>query len=403
MDMITENTQCLACTSRRMRLALDLGQMPLANAYKDSADQAEDRYPLAVNLCRDCFHLQLSHTVDPGIIYKNYMYATGTNNTIKEYCKWFAEFVHEYADDPGNVLDIGCNDGTQLDYFAELGYKTYGIDPAENLHDRIDKKHKAVCNFFGPDAVKELGVRTFDVIVAQNVFAHNPKPDEFLQTCTKLMNPGSFLFIQTSQADMVLNNEFDTIYHEHINFFNTASMDRLSSRCGLNLVDVFKNPIHGNSYIFVLSIETNWRPQDVYTVVGDEKTAGLYTTKTYSNWAKNVAETASKVRNSIEEYRSQGYAIVGYGAAAKGMTMINYANINLDFIVDDSPLKQGKFAPGMNTPIVPRSKIDTVTGNILFVPLAWNFYTEIRERIQSVRSNPGDRFLKYFPTVEVSK
>lgn len=401
--MITENKQCLACAGRRIRLALDLGQMPLANAYKDSAEQAEERYPLAVNLCYDCYHLQLSHTIDPSIIYKNYMYATGTNKTIQDYCKWFAEFANEYSDGATNVLDIGCNDGTQLDYFSNLGYKTYGIDPAENLHERINKKHAAVCNFFGPDAVKELGVRSFDIIVAQNVFAHNPNPEEFLKTCAKLMNPDSFLFIQTSQADMVINNEFDTIYHEHVNFFNSSSMDTLATRSGLNLTDVFKNPIHGNSYIFVLSVETNWRPHDVYAVIDSEKESGLYNVETYFNWAKNVRAIADSVHKTINEYRQNGYRIIGYGAAAKGMTLINYADLHLDCIVDDSPLKQGKYTPGTGTAIVPITEITNIEGNVLFVPLAWNFYAEIRDRIQSVRSNAGDRFLRYFPAVEVSE
>ena len=169
MSYVTENTSCLACGSTNIDMALDLGQQPLANSYKDSADEPEARYPLAVTLCQDCYHLQLSHTVDPEIIYKNYLYATGTNQTIKDYCRWFAEFCLEACTDVKTVLDIGCNDGTQLDYFKELNVDTYGIDPAQNLHLRSSANHSVICDFFGPNAVAELKKTAYDIIVAQNV------------------------------------------------------------------------------------------------------------------------------------------------------------------------------------------------------------------------------------------
>jgi 2-polyprenyl-3-methyl-5-hydroxy-6-metoxy-1,4-benzoquinol methylase len=137
------------------------------------------------------------------IIYKNYLYATGTNNTIKEYSKWFADFCAEYVPRASTVLDIGCNDGTQLNYFKDIGFNTYGIDPAENLHERSKHNHFVVCDFFGPDAVEALNQVDYDIITAQNVCAHNPDPLGFLQSCRDLMHEHTVLFIQTSQADMV--------------------------------------------------------------------------------------------------------------------------------------------------------------------------------------------------------
>lgn len=406
MDLIKQNTTCLACGGSDLCPALDLGSSPLANSYKDSANVADERYPLAVNLCRDCFHLQLSHTVDPEIIYKNYMYATGTNRTIHQYCEWFAGFVREYNNyhSANTVLDIGCNDGTQLDYFAKLGYRTFGIDPAQNLHDRIDKKHTAICDFFGPDSVdkiKTLGKDNYDVIVAQNVFAHNPNPVEFLASARQLMHHNTLLFVQTSQADMVLHNEFDTIYHEHINFFNAQSMYKAARRAGLYLTDVVKTPIHGNSYIFVLQ-RSDERPFNVQNIIEMERSAGIYDVKTYDQWKSNVQQNMQTLSNQVDLYRNKGYHIIGYGAAAKGMTLINYAKLNLDFIVDDNPLKQGKFSPGTATPIVSIDAIIKIPTEekIVFIPLAWNFFDEITQRIQSVRHISHDRFLRYFPKVE---
>lgn len=402
MSTVTANTRCLACNSENIHMALDLGTQALANSYKTEQGAEEDRYPLAVSLCHDCFHLHLTHTVDPEIIYKNYLYATGTNQTIQDYSRWFAEFVKEYTGQTGSILDIGCNDGTQLNYFADLAFATYGIDPAENLHSKIDTRHSVVCDFFGPTAVDRLKSTAYDVIIAQNVFAHNPSPADFLTSCRELMSDDTVLFIQTSQADMVLHNEFDTIYHEHINFFNANSMNQLAQRVGLNLVDVVKTPIHGNSYIFVLS-RSQQRPAHVGNIIAMEQAAGLLSVDTYTRWNAIVQSTVAELNTQLNLFRDQGYVLVGYGAAAKGMTLINFGDIHLDFIIDDSPLKQGRFTPGTSTAIVSKDHLAQYTDQdrLLFVPLAWNFFTEIRQRIQAVRNNPQDRFIRYFPQVEV--
>jgi 2-polyprenyl-3-methyl-5-hydroxy-6-metoxy-1,4-benzoquinol methylase len=402
MNHATENTRCLACDSDNIKTALDLGQQPLANSYKDSVDEPQARYPLAVSLCHNCFHLQLSHTVDPAIIYKNYLYATGTNQTIQDYCHWFAEFCLEACTDVKTVLDIGCNDGTQLDYFKSLGVDTYGIDPAENLYPRSSANHTIVCDFFGPNAVAELKKVDYDIIVAQNVCAHNPDPYGFITSCAELMSSNTVLFVQTSQADMVLHNEFDTIYHEHVNFFNANSMSKLATRAGINLIDVIKTPIHGNSYIFVLKKQAINKCR-VKNIIDLEESYGLLNVNTYNRWSETVHSNVNQLISTIDQYRRQGFTLVGYGAAAKGNTLLNFANILLDVIVDDNPLKQGKYTPGTGVPIVSidylrQQEEDT---KLLFVPLAWNFFKEIKSKIQSVRNNPNDHFVKYFPEVEV--
>jgi SAM-dependent methyltransferase len=402
MNHVTENTHCLACGSDAIETALDLGTQPLANAYKDSANDPEMQYPLAVKLCKHCFHLQLSHTVDPAIIYKNYLYATGTNQTIQEYSKWFAAFCKEYVGDPQTVLDIGCNDGTQLNYFKQLGVKTFGVDPAENLHEKSSVNHKILCDFFGPDAVPKLNQVNYDIITAQNVCAHNPDPLAFLKSCRELMHDATALFIQTSQADMVINNEFDTIYHEHVNFFNANSMRELANRAGLHLVDVIKTPIHGNSYIFVLSLH-NLRPCHVDNIIDMEGRHGLLTPATYTTWEQTVKSNVEDLVATIQNFRNNGYTVVGYGAAAKGNTLLNFSGIKLDFIIDDSPLKQGKFTPGIGCPIVSIRELDKYSNQdqLVFVPLAWNFFAEIKNRIQATRSVDTDVFVQYFPTVKV--
>lgn len=397
---VTENMECLACGSSHLFPSLILGKQPLANNFM-SEEIDLPVYPLGVNVCTNCYHVQLTHTVDPKIIYSNYLYVAGTSQTLKDYSKWFAGYVSERLSGLSyNVLDIGCNDGTQLDCFAEYNMHTYGVDPAENIYPTSSAKHNVVCDFFGPDIVNKLPKVTFDAITAQNVFAHNPNPLEFLQTCTQLMDEHTQLFIQTSQADMILNNEFDTIYHEHINFFNVNSMNELAKRANLNLIDVIKTPIHGNSYVFVFS-KLIKREHHISNIIKSESI--LTDMKTYEDWKENTVANMAILKATISNLITEGYVVVGYGAAAKGNTLLNYIDTPLDLIIDDSPLKQNLYAPGTNSPI---RSIDALRDysketKIVFMPLAWNFFTEISQRIKQVRNEPQDKFLKYFPNVEV--
>ena len=268
MSDVYELTECLACGHTELELALDLGEQPLANNFLSKPGKNK-QYPLAVNRCQQCFHLQLTHVVDPEIIYKDYAYVSGTSQTYLDYMVWFAKWARECVDKWfGHVLDIGCNDGSQLDAFKNIGFNTYGVDPAENLHaTSTGKGHKVICGFWDKKSVKQLEHQKFDIIVAQNAFAHNPDPVKYLRLLEPLMSKHSLFFIQTSQADMIRNGEFDTIYHEHVNFYNIQSMDALARRGGMHLVDVIKTPIHGNSYVFVLS-KHNKRPKQKFNCHG---------------------------------------------------------------------------------------------------------------------------------------
>lgn len=399
MSNLIENTQCLACGSKNLKPSLNLGSQPLANSLAEVPTEQET-YPLMVNLCKDCYHLQLTHTVNPEIIYQNYLYASGTSATLKKYSEWFAGFVEErIINKHNNVLDIGCNDGTQLEYFGRRGFFIYGIDPAQNLLD--GSKHVGICSFFGPHLIGNLWENVeFDAITAQNVFAHNPNPLEFLETCREMMSHHTLLFIQTSQADMVLNNEFDTIYHEHVNFFNINSMNKLALRAGLLLIDVIKTPIHGNSYVFILT-KSEGRPYHISNLINMENK--LLQEETYIKWEENVKSNMRDLKECIIDCKTKGYKVIGYGAAAKGNTLLNYIGEPLDFIIDDSPLKQGRYTPGLNIHIETIDKLKEYKDDekILFIPLAWNFFNEISQRIKNVRNNENDRFLKYFPKVEI--
>jgi SAM-dependent methyltransferase len=405
MTDCTTIDHCLACGSSNLAFQLDLGKQALANACIDNLQIDEPIFPLAVNRCRHCNHLQLTHAVDPALIYTHYLYVSGTSKTGRDHFEWFAKFAREYIGTwGGSVLDIGCNDGTQLDYFKSLGYNTYGIDPAENLYPTSSKKHHIYCDFFDTAVADKLLDDNLhpDIIVAQNSFAHNPDPLTYLKNIRRIMKPTGRFFIQTSQADMVVNNEFDTIYHEHINFYNINSMNELCKRAGLYLDDVVKCPIHGTSYIFILR-KDHGRPEHIKNLIALEAAQGLMGEDRYNEWTTSVLDMREELVGRVEGYRQQGWRVIGYGAAAKGNTLLQYTRLGVEAIIDDNPLKQGLYSPGVNIPIVSIDYLDQFgeDDKIMFVPLAWNFYNEIRSRIKAKRNNVGDRFVKYFPEVDV--
>ena len=402
MEDAKQLNECLCCGSEKLKLVLDLNEQPLANSFKKTAEEDEPTFPLQLNICEECTHLQLSHAVNPDLLFKNYLYVSGTSQTLRDYFDWFAKRTLEYFEmSPKTVLDIACNDGSQLNSFKALGLKTYGVDPAENLHVLSNANHEVVCDYFKEKYVYHYKMKELDIITAQNVFAHNDYPLDFLLQCKEIMHDKSRLFIQTSQADMIKNNEFDTIYHEHLSFFNSSSMSALAARAGLHIIDIQKTPIHGNSYLFVMSKRPGARPS-VQLQSDQEREQGLQDMNTYLAYADHCYTIIGDLNSTLDHYRDLGYKLVGYGAAAKGNTLLNFGKTKLDMIIDDNPMKQGLYSPGMSIPVVAIGALDSLGDTkVAFVPLAWNFFKEISSNIKTKRDQEGDVFIKYFPTVSV--
>ena len=396
---------CRVCKKEITEL-LDLGCQPLANEYHN-LDTFQNKYPLKLMYCKECFHVQLNTVVNPELLFKNYIYTSGTSNTLKEYFNIFAVcslirygYYNEYNKKPKTdlvelkILDIACNDASQLDSYEKIaencGFKltTVGVDPAENIYNTIskDKNHHIYCEFFTQETVNKLKEKYyhFDIIIAQNVFAHIDYPNEFLKLSKQLMNGSSMLFIQTSQKNMIKNGEFDTAYHEHLSFFNTNSMQTLCKQADLLLNKSTQVDIHGDSYLFEITTKKT-KDFNVNDQLACEIMDNLYNVDFYEKYKMNCMIYRNEFHTRILKYKLENKTIIGYGSTAKSNVLLNFCNISnkeIDYIIDENPLKQNLYTPGSNILIRGVDSLKDITDDTVIIVFAWNFFNEIKEKIK---------------------
>lgn len=391
--MFNEIKNCLCCESKNLKEYLNLNDQPLANSYHKG--ELLNKFALRVNFCQECYHNQLSISVDPDELFKNYLYVSGTTETFKAHCKELAADVVKRVKQNPRVLDIACNDGTLLEYFKDLGCKVKGVDPAVNLRKITNQKNIDVhVGYWNQDIdLKEK----FDVITGTNVFAHVNDPKGFLQACKNHLNDEGVILLEFPYCKKMLeNNEFDTIYHEHISYFLISPILKLLERIGdLCVKDVILTSIHGGSIRLILGKGTCHN-----TVVLDllEKEKPFLQNDYYESFSNKIKKQKQDLLFLMESIKDK--KIIGYGASAKGNTMLNYFDLSLSYIVDDNKMKHGYLTPGKNIPIFDPIKILEEKEEIYVLLLAWNFSEEIKKRINKMKPN-GVKFIKYVPSVEI--
>ena len=257
-DSIVDSIPCPVCGSRDLQLVVDLGDQPYANDFSANVTQAlhSPRFPLKLVRCRVCNHYHLSHVASRSNLFEHYLYRSGTSVTLKQHFDWLAHKVQqESGQKVGSILELACNDGTQLDSFKALGWKTYGVDPAKNIAALAAAKKHTIRVGFWPLSFPELPTGdALTAITAQNVFAHVPHPVEFLKACAAVMGRKSKLYIQTSQCNMQQLGQFDTMYHEHISFFTGHSFYKAAALAGLHIERFETVPIHGESCLVTMQL-----------------------------------------------------------------------------------------------------------------------------------------------------
>lgn len=388
---------CRVCDNKNLLCILDLKEQPLANDFKKNKYIAENNYPLKLMLCEECYHLQLSVVVNPSILYKNYIYLSGTSHTINNYFTELADYIINKTVKNGTIVEIASNDGTQLNIFKKKGWTTIGVDPAENLSIISSINNDIYCDFWNDKVANAIISKytNIDVILAQNVLAHTHDVNEFIKSCKIIMSNQTKLFIQVSQANMVRDNQFDTVYHEHLSFFNINSMNYLINKHDLYINKITKPNIHGVSYLFEIS-KFNDNNSNLIELLEEEKNIGLNDVNKYNIYSNICRKRAMDFKIQIYEYIKKGYTIVGYGASAKGNTLLNYLKLSneIEFIVDDNSYKQNLLTPGSNILVCDKNSLINYE-KIAILMITWNFKDEIIKKVQEIRGNKITEYIYY--------
>ena len=403
---------CRICGSNKLYYFLNLGYMPIPNGFlsRKEPSETESHYPLQVCVCESCFLMQLRHVVPPEIMFKNYLYIPSTSLThIESFDVVARDIIRRFHVRKGSLaVDIGSNDGTLLVQFKDLGMRILGIDPAENLAAEANRKGiKTLQDYFSTnlasDIVKKYG--SAKLITATNVIGHINDLHDLCKGLHVLLDKnGVFMMRVPYVIDLLDKNEFDTIYHEHLSYFSFRPLLTLFSMYKLKVIDVEKDEIHGGSirvYVTRDDSERTVHPR-VEKFVTEEKLKKLHLKSTYDEFARRVKIIKRDLVSFLKRIRSQGKTIIGYGASAKGNVLLNYCGIStdiLDYLVDSTPYKQGKYTPGTHIPIYPELKVEKDIPDYALL-LSWNFATEIINKQRSYRER-GGQFIITIPYLRI--
>jgi hypothetical protein len=395
----------------RVEVFLDLGDMALANNFlrREDLSRPEPKAPLRVGFCHCCTHVQLTNRASPAEMFETYLYISSTSETLKAH---FGELARTLVGRLGLaqhdlVVDIGSNDGTLLSNFKQHGVRTLGVDPAANLARlAADVGVDTLTAFFG-SRIAEAIARKYGraaLITATNTFPHIPALADFLDGINILLTPDGTLVIEAHYLpDLLDQAAFDTVYHEHVSYWSLGPMLSLFKEHGLQVVDAERLPIHhGQIRVFVRRTGTAVVSPRVTALLAAEDAAGLRNFGTFKQFARRVVEIERNLRDTFVGFGRDGKRVAGYGAPAKGNTLLGFLRFGtneLAYIADRSPLKQGLFAPGVHIPIVSTDRILSDQPDYLLI-LAWNFAEEIMSQQAEYRRR-GGRFVLPLPTVSI--
>lgn len=404
---------CQFCTSQLHDSFCDLGMSPLSNAFlkKENLQLMEPFYPLHAYTCPSCFLVQLQEFQSPEQIFSDYAYFSSLSQTWLNHAKNYTEaMIKRFHLSPSSqVIEIASNDGYLLQYFLEQGIPVLGIEPAENVAEVAREKGiPTLAKFFGVKTAQELVSqgKQADLLLGNNVLAHVPNLKDFIGGMKIILKPQGVITMEFPHLlKLMEGNQFDTIYHEHFSYLSLLTVEKIFAHFDLVLFDVEEIPTHGGSlrvYIKHLVDSSKAVSDSVGSLRQQEQAYGLNDMASYRNFAEQVKETKRKLVNFLITAKQAGKTIAGYGAPAKGNTLLNYCGIRSDFIdytVDLSPFKQGRYLPGTHIPVHHPDKIKETKPDYLLI-LPWNIKEEIIQQMAHIRQW-GGQFVIPIPSVEV--
>lgn len=403
---------CRLCGRSSLERVLSLAPTPLANAFvaKDALTQAQPVYPLDVYFCGHCAHVQLLDVVDPSVLYRHYVYVSGTSPVfVRHFRDYAADITSRFRTPAGAfVVEIGSNDGTLLRCFKDLGMRVLGIDPAEEITRTVVASGiDAMVGFFTPQLAREIAATRgrAAVIAANNVMAHIDDLSGVMEGVRELLaDDGVFVFEVSYLVDVIEKNLFDTIYHEHLDYHSVKPLVGFFCSHGLELIEAIRVESHGGSLRGVVQRADGPRPVGVSVAeaIRQEQSLGLDRAETLRAFAGHINNIKNELTGLLRDFKRQGKRIAAFGAPAKATTLLYHFGFEpgiIDFIVDDSPLKQGLYSPGMHIPVVPSSELYARKPDYVVI-LAWNFAQPIIDKHAAFREQ-GGRFIVPLPGVEV--
>lgn len=406
---MTVETTCRSCGGSDLGPVLSLGHTPLANSLltAETLRQVEPTYPLDVVVCRACSLVQITVTVPPDELFRDYLYFSSFSETMLRHAEALtSRLVTAHGLGADNlVVEIASNDGYLLQYYAQAGVRVLGIEPARNIARVAEERGiPTVSEFFDERLAATLAAQgqRADVIHANNVLAHVADLNGVIAGIKLLLKEGGVAVIEVPYVrDLIEHVEFDTIYHEHLCYFSLTALEHLFHRHGLRTLDVERLAIHGGSLRVVAGAGSVAMPA-VRSLLREEQVWGVGNAETYAGFGARVAGLRAALRRQLTDLKAQGKTIAAYGASAKGCTLLHYCGIGketLDFVVDRSPVKQGHYTPGTHLPIyAPDRLLEAMPDYVLL--LTWNFADEILTQQAAYRAR-GGRFVAPVPQVRI--
>jgi SAM-dependent methyltransferase len=404
----TSEAACRFCGAPLRAVFADLGSSPLANAYlpPERLSAMEPFYPLRALVCERCFLVQLEEFESPERIFSDYAYFSSYSSTWLEHCRDYAERMVAWLGlgRRSRVVELASNDGCLLQCFHERGIPVLGIEPAANVAEvAIERGIPTLVKFFGREAARALARESpADLLVGNNVLAHVPDLNDFVAGMKILLAPGGVITMEFPHLmRLIEEKQWDTIYHEHFSYFSFLAASRVFAAHGLRLFDVEELPTHGGSLrVYGCHEEDPSRPDSrrAAELRRRERERGFELLETYTGYGQGVAADKRQILEFLIALKNGGRRVVGYGAPAKGNTLLNYCGLRRDFLdytVDLSPHKQGLFLPGTHLAIRPPEALREDRPDVVLI-LPWNLRAEIAEQHSYVREW-GGRFAARVP------